>query len=120
MIHLLCGVAAELSGRFEVAYRAIGWGGKPGTRPLTGLRRALPGGSVENTHVEAFHGTFRRECLSQHWSIGLEEARRTIRDWRDDYNKNRPHSSLGQQTPVAFAGGGDFTEGRIGIQNSQS
>ena len=79
-----------------------------------------PGKPVDNTHVEAFHGTFRRECLSQHWFNGLEEARRTIRDWRDDYNKTRPHSSLGQQTPVAFAGGGDFTQGRIGIQNSQS
>ena len=63
-----------------------------------------PGKPVDNTHVEAFHGTFRRECLSQHWFNGLKEARRTIRDWRDDYNKTRPHSSLGQQTPVAFAG----------------
>jgi hypothetical protein len=64
---------------------------------------------VDNAFVEAFHGTFWRECLSQHWFNGLEEARRTIHTWKKDYNKTRPHSSLGQQTPVAFAGGGDFT-----------
>ena len=37
-----------------------------------------PGKPVDNTFVEAFHGTFRRECLSQHWYNDLEEARRTI------------------------------------------
>ena len=33
----------------------------------------------------------------------LAEARVIIEDWRQDYNENRPHSSLGYETPNAFA-----------------
>ncbi len=77
-----------------------------------------PGKPVDNAHVEAFHGTLRRECLSQHWFLDLEDARRTLETWRTDYNNHRPHSSLGQMPPADYAAGGDFTEGRIGLRNS--
>jgi len=30
-------------------------------------------------------------------------ARRTIPEWVEDYNTARPHSSLGDQTPAAYA-----------------
>jgi len=32
-------------------------------------------------------------------------ARKTINDWRQDYNESRPHSSLNYQTPSEFAAG---------------
>jgi putative transposase len=60
-----------------------------------------------------------RQTRGQHVRRGLPRDL-SARVPLTDYNKTRPHSSLGQQTPVAFAGGGDFTQGRIGIQNSQS
>jgi len=31
------------------------------------------------------------------------DARQKIAAWRDDYNEQRPHSSLGYLTPAAFA-----------------
>ena len=37
--------------------------------------------------------------------MSLDQARRTIAAWADDYNTERPHSSLGYQTPVAHAAG---------------
>lgn len=79
-----------------------------------------PGRPIDNAHVEAFHVTLRRKCLSQHWFLDLEDARRTLETWRDDCNNHRPHSSLGQLPPADYAAGGDFTEGRIGLRNSQS
>jgi putative transposase len=33
----------------------------------------------------------------------LADARDKIEQWRDDYNRHRPHSSLGDLTPVEFA-----------------
>ena len=72
-----------------------------------------PGKPTDNAHVEAFHGTLRRECLSQHWFLDLEDAKRTLEAWRLDYNNHRPHSALGQMPPAQFRGGGDFTQGRI-------
>jgi len=53
-----------------------------------------PAKPVDNTFIEAFNGTLRRECLSLHWFLGLEDLERTLEAWRDDYNHRRPHSSL--------------------------
>lgn len=62
-----------------------------------------PGKPVQNAYVESFNGRFRDECLNEHWFPTLEEARRLIEACRQDYNTVRPHSSLGDLTPVEFA-----------------
>ena len=36
------------------------------------------------------------------WFASLQEARRRIEAWRNEYNTERPHSSLGDQTPTQF------------------
>jgi putative transposase len=65
-----------------------------------------PGKPVQNALIESFKGRLRDECLNEHWFIGLEDARRSIEAWRQDYNQVRPHSSLGNQTPQEFAARG--------------
>jgi putative transposase len=62
-----------------------------------------PGKPVQNAIIESFNGKFRDECLSQHWFNSLQDARNKIEEWRTDYNDVRPHSSLGNETPAAFA-----------------
>lgn len=62
-----------------------------------------PGKPNENAFIESFNGKFRDECLNENWFLSLEDARRTIEEWRIDYNENRPHSSLGGLTPKEFA-----------------
>jgi putative transposase len=46
---------------------------------------------------------FRDECLNEHWFVSIAEAQTVIEAWRVDYNTVRPHHSLGQQTPAAYA-----------------
>jgi hypothetical protein len=41
--------------------------------------------------------------LNVSWFQNLFDARRKIAAWRKDYNEERPHSSLGYQTPKEFA-----------------
>jgi group II intron reverse transcriptase/maturase len=41
--------------------------------------------------------------LPYHWFTDLGDARETIAAWREDYNAIRPHSALGNLTPLAFA-----------------
>src|SRR5262245_48010331 len=53
-----------------------------------------PGKPGDNAYIEAFNGTLRRECLSQHWFMSIGEAQRILDDWKDDYNHRRPHRSL--------------------------
>jgi putative transposase len=67
------------------------------------LRFIDPGKPVQNAFIEAFNGRFRDECLNQHWFLSLPQARRIVEAWRRDYNRERPHSSLGYRTPDEFA-----------------
>jgi putative transposase len=63
-----------------------------------------PGKPTQNAYVESFNGKLRDECLAQRWLQTLAEARLVLEHWRRDYNEQRPHSSLGDLTPSAFAG----------------
>ena len=62
-----------------------------------------PGKPVQNGHVESFNGRFRDECLNSNLFVHLNDARRKIEAWRNEYNRERPHSSLGYRTPAEFA-----------------
>ena len=62
-----------------------------------------PGKPVDNAFIESFNGKFRDECLSMHWFMSLSHARMIIEEWRNDYNLQRPHTSLGGLTPYEFA-----------------
>ncbi len=64
-----------------------------------------PGKPIENCFVESFNGKFRDECLNQHWFTSLRDARLEIEAWRRDYNRVRPHSSLGNVPPADYAEG---------------
>jgi putative transposase len=77
-----------------------------------------PGKPVDNCFIEAFNGTLRRECLSQHWFTGLEDAQRTLDTWREDYNKTRPHRSLANRSPAEYRGGGHYVPDRNRLGNS--
>jgi putative transposase len=61
-----------------------------------------PGKPGDNAVNEAFNGNLRRECLSQHYFFDLSEARRILESWRNEYNNDRPHGSLGQISPAQF------------------
>ncbi len=68
------------------------------------LHHIQPGKPMQNAFIESFNGTFRDDCLNQHWFASLPEARLLIEHWRShDYNRLRPHSSIGRVPPDAFA-----------------
>ena len=66
------------------------------------LEFSHPGKPTDNAFIESFNGRVRQECLNQHWFESLKEAKSIIEKWRIDYNEQRPHSSLGFQTPSAY------------------
>jgi putative transposase len=67
------------------------------------LEFSRPGKPTDNAFIEAFNRRFRDDCLNLHWFESLEEAQATVEAWRVDYNTQRPHGALGQQTPAAFS-----------------
>ena len=62
-----------------------------------------PGKPTQNGFVESFNGSFRDECLNETLFSSLINARSQIALWKEDYNRHRPHSSLGNVTPKEFA-----------------
>lgn len=75
------------------------WAHKSGVK----LAFIQPGKPTQNAYVESFNGRFRDECLNDQWFSTLYEARILIEAWRQDYNSNRPHSSIGYVPPAEFA-----------------
>lgn len=61
-----------------------------------------PGKPQQNAFVESFNGRLRDECLNETAFSSLFEARTLLADWRDDYNRVRPHSALANRTPEEF------------------
>jgi putative transposase len=63
-----------------------------------------PGKPNDNAFVESFNGKLRDECLNENRFLTLIEAQTIIEAWRNDFNDERPHSSLaGNLTPSEFA-----------------
>lgn len=62
-----------------------------------------PGKPTENAYIESFNGRVRQECLNQHWFTTMDEVQRILDLWKVNYNLERPHSSLGNQSPWEFA-----------------
>ena len=62
-----------------------------------------PGSPWENAYIESFHDKLRDELLNREIFGTLREAQVILDSWRCEYNEERPHSSLGYQTPSEFA-----------------
>jgi len=83
----------------EFSGRALDqWAHQHGVR----LQFSRPGKPTDNAMIETFNAKVRAECLDQHWFASLDEAKEQVESWRQEYNEQRPHSSLDNRTPVEF------------------
>ena len=78
--------------------RILGWA----TDRKVELVHIQPGRPMQNGHVESFHGRLRDECLNTAWFRTLGDVRQKLADWQQEYNCERPHSSLDYRTPQEF------------------
>jgi len=77
----------------------LAWSGDAGVE----WHYIAPGKPTQNGFVESFNGRMRDELLNETLFFTLRQARSIVARWVDDYNTERPHSSLGYATPAAFA-----------------
>ena len=61
-----------------------------------------PGKPTQNSLIERFNGTCRRELLNANLFYSLNHARELASEWLHEYNHIRPHSALGDRTPIEF------------------
>ena len=67
------------------------WLGRLGAKTLF----IAPDSPWENGYCESFNGKLRDELLNGELFYSLKEAQVVIEQWRQHYNTQRPHSSLG-------------------------
>lgn len=61
-----------------------------------------PGSPWQNGHNESFNGVFRDGCLDRWLFYSVQEARRVINSWLDEYNTERPHGALAGIAPSLY------------------
>jgi len=62
-----------------------------------------PGKPQQNAFIESFNGRLRDELLNETLFSSLAHARAALAAWQLDYNTVRPHGSLDNLPPAAFA-----------------
>jgi transposase InsO family protein len=62
-----------------------------------------PGKPTQNGICESFQGRMRDEFLNETLFFRLDHARAALACWVVDYNEQHPYSTLGYQTPAAYA-----------------
>lgn len=62
-----------------------------------------PGSPWENAYSETFISRFGDELLKREVFTNLLEAKILVEEYRNHYNRERPHSALGYRTPTEFA-----------------
>ncbi len=76
------------------------WLGRVGVKALF----IEPGSPWENGYNESFNGKLRDELLDREIFYTLEEAQVLVEQWRQFYNRLRPHSALGYRPPAPETG----------------
>jgi len=69
--------------------------------------RTSPYYPQSNGKVESWHKTIKRECIRPLTPLCLEDARRIVSDFVNEYNRMRLHSGIGYVTPQARLEGRD-------------
>ena len=82
-----------------VSKRLTTWLEEKGVKPVF----IEPGSPWENGFVESFQGKLRDECLNEEIFWSRAEAQVVVDWYRDAYNRERPHRSLGYRTPLEVA-----------------
>ena len=72
------------------------WLGREGARALY----IEPGSPWENGYIESFNGKLRDELLNREIFYTLLEVKALTEQYRQTYNRVRPHSSLGYRPPA--------------------
>jgi putative transposase len=57
---------------------------------------------MQNGYIERFNRFFREDILDAYYFNDIYQLQNLSNKWRDNYNHNYPHKSLGNKSPKEF------------------
>ena len=87
------------NGPENISHTMVDWAKKHGVNILY----IQPGKPAQNAYIERFNRTYREEILNMYLFRDINEVQKITDRWREEYNGERPHQSLGHLTPYEFS-----------------
>jgi len=66
------------------------------------IKYTQPGKPMQNGYIERFNRFFREDVLDAYYFEDIYQLRKISMNWKEDYNHNHPHKSLGYKSPIEF------------------
>ncbi|MFL9845537.1 integrase core domain-containing protein [Flavobacterium rhizosphaerae] len=66
------------------------------------MRYTQPGKPMQNGFIARFNRFYREDVLDAYWFNDLHQLTILSNQWKEDYNNNYPHQSLGNKTPREY------------------
>jgi putative transposase len=81
-----------------ISYALSEWAAEKGIKLLF----IQPGRPMQNGYIERFNRSYREEVLDANLFESIHQARELSDEFLEDYNRHRPHESLGNLSPLNF------------------
>ncbi len=72
------------------------------TKNYIEIKYTQPGKPMQNGYIERFNRFYREDILDAYYFNDIHQLQKLSDKWRDDYNFNHPHKSLGNRSPKEY------------------
>lgn len=66
------------------------------------IKYIQPGKPTQNAYIERFNRSYREDILDAYLFESLSHLRELSLEWMEDYNRNHPHQSLNNNSPLKY------------------
>ncbi len=66
------------------------------------IKYIQPGKPMQNGYIERFNRHYREDILDAYYFDDIYQLQKLSNHWKQDYNNNHPHKSLGNKSPAEF------------------